>query len=145
MALTKEQREGYECYIWDAYKDAHGIRPRFLDFDAMSDEELVSYSQRLSQEVEEAIDRERVQAEIAYNEYEASVEKLMREQRIDRHTAMRWLFEADEVATYMYQDVEHFFWKLGVSFEKARELFDEYNQEEEAACAKTWLKSQETS
>ena len=125
--MTEEQREDLECYVWDAYKDAHGIRPRWMNFKAMSDDALTAFADQLSEEVEEAINREREAEAEFLAQYEASVAKLMREQGIDRHTAMRWLFDADNVETDFYQDVEHFFWKLGVSFTKARELFDEYH------------------
>lgn len=57
--LTKEQRYEYQCYIWDAFKDINGIRPRFLNFDTMSDQEMVDMSDRLSDECDEQSVRER--------------------------------------------------------------------------------------
>ena len=48
------ERDDLITYIWDAYKDLHGVKPRFMDFGAMSIEDLREEAQSLS----DAIGRE---------------------------------------------------------------------------------------
>ena len=40
-------RQQLESMVWDCYKEVHGIRPRFLHFASMTDEELSSLLESL--------------------------------------------------------------------------------------------------
>lgn len=39
-AVEDFQRNELESTVWDLYKSAHGVRPRFMDFKSMSIEDL---------------------------------------------------------------------------------------------------------
>lgn len=42
-----ENRNDLIAYIWEAYKELYGVRPRYIDFDEMSDDELITMYDRL--------------------------------------------------------------------------------------------------
>lgn len=78
-------REEAVNFIWDVYKDIHGFRPRFMDFDSMSQGELEAECQSLvnyAREEEEYENRKIEEAAIAAN---TSVE-----------TIKRWIAEEEE-------------------------------------------------
>ncbi len=59
------ERDDLISYIWDAYKDANGIRPRWMDFASMSIEDLRETADRLSDEIGRQIrEREEHAAEV---------------------------------------------------------------------------------
>lgn len=72
-------------YISDAYKDLHGIRPRFFDWDAMSIPELEAEADALSAQIEYEIHRDRIEMENALG--------AMLEYAPDFETAQRWAKE----------------------------------------------------
>lgn len=90
-----EEREFLSTYIYDEYKSVHGIRPRWMDFDAMSIEELRESANRLEQEIIESIAREKVEQEAATIEFEALITQTITTGAGDRETALRWLREAE--------------------------------------------------
>lgn len=60
------ERDDLISYIWDAYKDLHGIRPRFMNFDAMSIEDLRKEADFLSESIGAEIRRAREHNEAVY-------------------------------------------------------------------------------
>jgi CRISPR/Cas system endoribonuclease Cas6 (RAMP superfamily) len=50
--------------ISDVYKEVHGIRPRFLDFSSMSDEDIQSFLNRLFDEAEEQLKSDQFDIEL---------------------------------------------------------------------------------
>jgi predicted DNA-binding protein (UPF0278 family) len=98
MMLWEEMtnREKLEAFIWDAYKDAYGVRPRGVyDFDAMSEAELEEEADRLSDAVVEEIERERAEKAKAVRMFRAKLRAIMRYGANDRKTAMRWILEGN--------------------------------------------------
>jgi hypothetical protein len=63
----RDKRDGLVAYIWDAYKDLNGIRPRWINFDAMSLEELEAEANSLSDAIgkEVAVEREHTKRVLA--------------------------------------------------------------------------------
>lgn len=49
--MTTIDREFYASYIYDEYKSVHGVRPRWMDFDSMSDAELVRIADDLEAQI----------------------------------------------------------------------------------------------
>ena len=80
-------------YIWDAYKDVNGVRPRWIDFDAMSDAELSEYADRIEQQVVESIDADKKREQEAAVKFEALVAHLISIGANNRETAIRWLLD----------------------------------------------------
>ena len=68
---VEEIRDDLICYIWDAYKDLNGFRPRNIyDFSAMSVEELQEECDRLSAQIAEEIEAEKAQKQADREERE---------------------------------------------------------------------------
>jgi len=44
-------REGHVNYIYDEYKSVYGYRPRHIDFDSMSDQELKDMTAVIESEI----------------------------------------------------------------------------------------------
>ena len=94
--VAQFQRHELESMIWEMYKDVTGIRPRHLDFKAMSDQELNDLADYLGSQMERAIEEE-----AAYIEHCKQIEA---EQEAE-HEA--WLAEQPEAIDYVahnYQD-----------------------------------------
>ncbi len=81
--------------VWDAYKDAHGFRPRHLALNEMTEEQLKAELNQLSEVIrqQEAIRIEREQAAVV--EFNNRVDNLIATGAGDRKTALRWIHEAE--------------------------------------------------
>lgn len=112
-----EMRVFYSTYIYDEYKSVHGIRPRWIDFDAMSIEELKDMADRLEVEVIASIGEDNRREAAAVASFESSVAKAIEVGASDRETAIRWCKDAWAEDGYgeWYGD-EHLEYNLGVPF-----------------------------
>jgi hypothetical protein len=66
---------------YEVYRDIHGIKPRWIDYDSMTTEEI-----------EEELDE---MSNGAVREYEAAIEAAIAAGAPDRETAIRWMGEAE--------------------------------------------------
>jgi|GEM_PF-579962 len=114
------KRHELESFIWDAYKDAYGIRPRFMDFESMSMEELQKEADRVAEAAREQYELEVAQAEADLREFKELVQKTIDMGAGDEDTALRWLTQGD--VFHHGQDVEHWVWNRGI-------LFTDYGRE----------------
>ena len=80
-------REDLVSYISDAFKDLNGCRPRFLDTDQMTTQELRDYAESLSNRIDQAVEEELVE-ERGYNE--DAIQEALAMGAPDRETAIRW-------------------------------------------------------
>lgn len=112
IRLNEAREMNIECII-NLYKSIHGIKPRWMDFDSMSDQELEDYLQRLGRESEEQLEFEAAQAEQARIRFDAHIMGMMEDYGIDRETALRW-----EVQAYGdHADLEQVLWNWGIDFD----------------------------
>ena len=92
----EEQRYELTCYYSDVHKDAYGSRPRHIDFDSMSIEELVAdveiMAEHARQEIMEHSPEGR--AELRRIELRKSAEVMLSCGAADWATAMRWAKQA---------------------------------------------------
>jgi predicted RNA-binding protein with EMAP domain len=89
------EQEQLQCTFWDAYKDAHGFRPRHIDTTTLTVEELKSDIARLASIIQ---DNERVRIEdeaAAVVRFETRVASIIQLGAKDREMAMRWIHEAE--------------------------------------------------
>lgn len=107
-------REELQRVIWDVAKDATGVRPRWIDFENSTIEELEDTLKLYSKMAEEEADREHQMEKEAIAEYEARVEQLIECGAGDRETAVRWMIEA-ESERYL-QDVEELMYHWGMPY-----------------------------
>ena len=104
----------------DLYKDAYGHRPRNHPFYWADDAEKQQIWDRVVEDVNDAIRREREEAEAAVVEFETLVAKTIDLGAGDRETALRWLTSTEDF--YHQQDIEHWVWKHGILFTDAGRL-----------------------
>ena len=116
--------------ISDFHKDAYGYRPG-VDYMAMWDsftpaEKQVEWDY-LEKVMTESIERDRVAAEEAVEDFEAEVQYTIKLGARDRETALRWMVQTETF--YHEQDVEFWVWDHGILFTDAgralvKELMD---------------------
>lgn len=87
IPFSPDVRQGFEAYVWDHYKYAYGIRPRWVDFSAMPDAELLAWAEELAQTLDAQEERER-QREAQDN---ARIAEVCTDLGIDRSTYDRWM------------------------------------------------------
>lgn len=91
--MTEKQQ--LECSVWDAYKDAHGVRPRFMNMDAMSIAELKEELERCVSVIEENEKQREIDEERAMHDFEMRMLNLMMSGAKSREQALRWVHEAE--------------------------------------------------
>jgi hypothetical protein len=90
------EQEQLQCTFWDAYKEAHGFRPRHIDTTTLTVEELKSDIARLASIIK---DNERVRIEDearAVVRFEARIASIIQLGAKDRAMALRWIHEAED-------------------------------------------------
>jgi hypothetical protein len=113
----------------DLYKDAYGTRPRgdaMARFNSMTDREQQAYMQDLAEMVSDNIEYERREEQRAEAKFETTFSQIAEQFGVDFNTAVRWDMDAEDVDRTFKQDVEHYFWKQGLSFDKIDELAEQF-------------------
>ena len=119
-----------EELLSDLHKDARGYRPRegfWSIWDAASEDKRQEIWDGLLVEMDRSVEEERYAEGRNLEKFRAVLRTVTTSQRVDWRTALRWLMQADNE-----QDLEHFLWKQGVSWEKNREIQRLYKQPEAA-------------
>jgi len=93
-AVFVPTREDIVDYIWDVYKEVNGIRPRWMDFDSMSYEELDTYAKELSVRAEEEYKQRQLEQAADLRDFEEQVLAIIACGAGDRATALRWMADA---------------------------------------------------
>lgn len=88
------EHEELWSYISDAHKDAHGFRPRHIDFPNLSVGELEVIAEKVTVEVGETMRREEAMEKEATKDFETLVALHIRLGAPDRETALRWIADA---------------------------------------------------
>jgi len=93
---TPEQFERYmlESYIYDTYKDVNGIRPRWIQFDQMSIDELQKMADDLACEIDYECNKMERRNQEAKEAKESEVKAMCESYEVDRETAERWIEQA---------------------------------------------------
>ena len=108
------ERDSLCTYIYEAHKDAYGVKGRHYDFDSMSMEDLQAEADRLSAAVEEQMALEKKIEEEDLASFKALVQSTIDMGAGDEETALRWL--ASESEFYNPQCVESWVWNHGILF-----------------------------
>ena len=98
MLTTWEElsrRDQLAATHYDFYKDVHGIRPRWMNYDAMSEEDLEKELDLLTKESEVVFAREKAEQEAAMHDFEMRMQNLLMSGAKNRAMAIRWLHEAN--------------------------------------------------
>jgi hypothetical protein len=106
-------KEQLECIFWDAYKDAHGFRPRHIDVSAMTVAELEAELKILSTEIAVQEQERKAAEDKASYDFEIRVQNLMMAGAKTRNQALRWIHEAEETNG----DDEYLCYTLGLPYD----------------------------
>jgi len=107
--VAEYERYMMEASYVDLYKSVHGIKPRWVEFDNISDEELSADYDSLLVALEENNKLDAAREEAAVAAFESKVEELIGCGAGDRDTAIRWLRDAEDA-----HDDEYFEYGLGL-------------------------------
>jgi len=90
------EHEQLSAIHYDMYKDAHGIRPRWIEYDTLTVSELRQSIEQLESEISFQIAEEEKRQAVAIQEFEAVVQNAIEFGAGDRETALRWLIDDGE-------------------------------------------------
>lgn len=90
------RKEQLAATHYDFYKDVHGIRPRWMNYDAMTEEQLEKELEQLERESDiQRIEEEKMQKE-CIAKFEQCVTDTIAMGAKDRATALRWIMDASD-------------------------------------------------
>ena len=107
-------RDDLQSFIWDCYKEAYGIRPRFMDFESMSMDQLRKEADSCADAAEETFQREKEEADEWVEEFKQAVQKTIELGANHEETALRWMTQAEKFDNT--QCVESYVWSQGMLF-----------------------------
>jgi len=90
------EREEVINTISDAYKEAYGFRPRFYNFNEMTDLELVELQNRTLDAAEAALVDAEEQERVSAQQFEDLITTTIQSGAANRETAIRWLLDAEK-------------------------------------------------
>ncbi len=105
------RRDQLAATHYDFYKDVHGIRPRWMNYDAMTEEQLEEELEQLSREAEVQAAEEAEAQKIAIAKFEDRVANLMHT-GTNRQRVISWLMEAEDANG----DIEYFCYLNGLPY-----------------------------
>ncbi len=108
------QRWELETYIYDAHKDAFGVKGRHYDFASMTMEDLQKEADYISAEVERSINEEKEAEDENLKKFEQRIANTIENGASDRETAIRWILDAEGLVNE--QDPEYICYSLGLSY-----------------------------
>ena len=97
----------------DLYKDCYGFRCRNHEFYDASDDRKQEIWDYLLEELDSEMKAEEQRKNLAIEAFEEVVAKTMRENTVDRETAVRWLMAAHDDE---YMDEDYFKYELGLPY-----------------------------
>ena len=106
---TKEQLAANH---YDLYKDVHGVRPRWVKYDNLSEQELTEMIADLTNEYERVAENEKRAEDMAIKKFETTVSGLCKSMNKDRATMVRWMFEGSNCNG----DWDFYCYELGVPY-----------------------------
>ena len=114
------ERDELATYIYDAHKDAFGVKGRHYDFEAMSLEDLRSEADYISRMVKEQMDLEARMEREAVERFEKAIAEYMAMGAETRQDAIRWVLQAEGLENEY--DPSYVCYSLGLPYEMAKEF-----------------------
>jgi putative alpha-1,2-mannosidase len=108
--------EQYACTYWDMYKDAHGIRPRFVDMSSWTEADFEKEFANLDEVIEQNNIHEQKAQQHAISKFEAIVDITIASGAADRQTALRWIFDTEELDSTSRFDQEYYEFSHGLPY-----------------------------
>ena len=94
VETTLTLRQSMVAAIWDMGKDVTGIRPRWIDFDSMSDDDIVREYDHWVAEYDRSVKEDHIREAEAQARFERRLVDMMALGAADRERAIRWLAES---------------------------------------------------
>lgn len=107
------EHEQLSCNHYELYKDVNGIRPRHIDYDKLTVEEIKADIDRLVAQLRINEDEDAAREAEAVKAFEARVQKTIESGAADRKTAIRWLFDAEN-DPYVFGDPDYYCHNYGL-------------------------------
>ena len=119
--LANESRQNLLAIYSDIHKDATGSRPRdWAAIQLKSNEELLEDIEYFSKVADEEIERERAAQAEQKKLWEAHIAGIMRDNNVDRATALRWDMDAMDVNG----DMGYYIYLWNMDYQLENELLD---------------------
>ena len=101
----------------DAYKDAYGFRPRGMSSEQWNSVEWFKQElEFLNGEIARRISEEEDGEKLAIERFEKSVVSMIEAGAKDRETALRWIFDAEELDASSAFELESFCYQRGLPY-----------------------------
>lgn len=113
------RHEQLQSIHWDIYKDVHGVRPRHVIYEAMSEQDLQDAIHDLELALGFAAEQQREAEERATHDFEIRIQMLMDCGAKDREMAIRWIAESfgvDMSTSDPFNDLDLICYKLGLPY-----------------------------
>ena len=118
--LVDFERDELATYIYDAHKDAFGVKGRHYNFEAMSLEDLRSEADYISRMVKEQMELEAEMEREAMRSFEEAVTKYEAMGAGSRENAIRWLLQAEGIDKE--HDPSYICYHLGLPYSMAKKF-----------------------
>ena len=119
--LATESRQNLLAIYSDIHKDATGSRPRdWAAIQLKSNKELLEDIEYFSKVADEEIERERAAQAEQKKLWEAHIAGIMRDNNVDRATALRWDMDAMDVNG----DMGYYIYLWNMDYQLENELLD---------------------
>lgn len=115
--LSRKEQLAAEHY--DFYKEVHGIRPRWMNYDAMSEQDLEQELAALSKTAEVVFAEEAAREQENIAKFEATVTGLCTSMNKDRETIVRWMFDGGDYNG----DWDYYCFNLGIPYGYFKEFY----------------------
>jgi hypothetical protein len=106
-------KEQLECIVWDAYKDVYNFRPRHMNLQAMTEQQLEDELEKLQTMMKLMEAQAAEQQQQAISEFEKRVQNTIDTGAKNRETAIRWIRVAEDADC---QDMDFLCYRLGLPF-----------------------------
>lgn len=101
----------------DTHKDAYGYRPKGIDFNTYTDEELEAKIENFSNIAAEAAAEDSREEELNAEKFKAMLERYITEfGAADENEAIKWYLQSSDINIYNSQDIEQIVWNEGFLF-----------------------------
>jgi hypothetical protein len=104
--------EQASAQYWDMYKDAYGVRPRWIDTTSWTLDAFEKEFESLAETIRENIARQELEEKQAIMVLENRIASLMQSGAKDRSMAIRWIAEAEDAGS----DMEYLCFLVGVPY-----------------------------
>lgn len=113
---TLTERESMLQIYSDFHKEAYGFRPRGFDYSVLTTEQLQADFDRFAEVCRENAIEEELRLQADLKSFDLLIARTIQLGASDYKTALKWLFDGENLDWQNPQDLEHFVWRKGILF-----------------------------